>query len=377
MGAVPARGDAAASVVLALLGLAEIWLTPPSGLSAGQRIAESSALLVIAAMFAFRTRWPTAAALVALVALALASAWTTDSRVWDIAVVMFATYSAARHARRAGAWVVLGASVAYGLFVTSLEDNEGFWMYFGNFLFLLVLMILIPWAAGLALRRRQELSRGDAERAVVDERLRIAQELHDVVGHALAVIVVQAEGERAQLPADALESTREALGAIAQSAREALDDIRRLLRVMRADGGLGPQPGLRDLQRLLDAMTAAGLPSELVIEGSPQPLPPGVDLSAYRVVQEALTNSLRHSRDARARVSLTYTDAGLDIEVTDDGCAAPPDGPHGFGLVGMRERVALFGGSLHAGPRPDRGFAVRVHLPVRGGVVDDAPRSRV
>src|SRR4051794_34755954 len=209
-------------------------------------------------------------------------------------------------------------------------------------------MVVIPWAAGLALRRRHELSRYDAERAVEEERARIARELHDIVGHALGMIVVQAEGERAQLASDAPESTRETLATIARGARDALDDVRRLLVVTRVENDLGPQPGLRDVPRLLESLSTAGLPVELQVSGDFRPLPAGIDLSAYRVVQEALTNVLRHSRDAHARVLLSYDQGAIGIEVTDDGHAAPGDGSRGFGLLGMRERVALFGGSVNA-----------------------------
>jgi signal transduction histidine kinase len=213
---------------------------------------------------------------------------------------------------------------------------------------------------------------------VEEERVRIARELHDVIGHALGVIVVQAEGERAVLPNEGPDSTRETLGAIAQIAHEALNDVRRLLLVMRStDDRLGPQPGLADLPRLLDGMAAAGLPTELVIEGDPGPLPPAVDLSAYRVVQEGLTNSLRHSRNAQALVLLRYTGDEIVIEVTDDGQAVPSDGSRGFGLLGMRERVAVFGGQIATGPRMGGGFGVEVHLPSGGRRSDDPSRARV
>jgi signal transduction histidine kinase len=377
MGVPPDRNDLVLSLGLALVGLAEIWFTPSFGLSVAERAGESAALVLIAGCLVFRRSLPTATALTALVALMAVGAVWTDSRLWQIAVVIYAVYSCARHAAWFGAWAVLAASALYGLVVTLLEDNEGFWMILGNFLFYLGLMVLIPWAAGLALRRRQQLSRDDADRAVEEERARIARELHDVVGHALGVIVVQAEGERAMLAADAPDSTRETLAGIAQSARDALDDVRRLLLVMRMDNALGPQPGLDDVPRLLDGLASAGLPAELVVTGTPRPLPLGVDLSAYRVVQEALTNSLRHAQDARARVVLSYSAEAIAIEVTDDGRAVPEGGSRGFGLLGMRERVALFGGSVTAGPRADGGFGVYVDLPTGGGVGDGAPRARV
>ena len=306
--------------------------------------------------------------------------WTctwTDSRIWEIAAVMFASYSCARHASFVGAWVELGAAAVYGLLVSTLETSDNAWEFIGNYVFLMGLMVVIPWAAGLALRRRQQLGRHDAEQAVVEERARIARELHDVVGHALGMIVVQAEGERAQLGPDAPVSTRETLATIADGARDALDDVRRLLMIMRAENELGPQPGLRDVPRLLDGLSSAGLPVELSVSGASRQLPAGIDLSAYRVVQEALTNVLRHSRGAHARVLLRYDPDAIAIDVTDDGHALPGDGSRGFGLLGMRERVALFGGSVEAGPRADGGFGVHVHLPTRGGADDDLARARV
>jgi signal transduction histidine kinase len=171
----------------------------------------------------------------------------------------------------------------------------------------------------------------------------------------------------ASLSGGANEATRETLSAIAQCAREALDDVRRLLVVMRSEGSIGPQPGLTDLPRLLAGMTAAGLQCDLVIEGAARPLSAALDLSAYRVVQEALTNTMRHSREATARVLISYLNEALVIDVTDDGRTLSGHQPRGFGLLGMRERVAVFGGEVQAGTRPEGGFAIHVKLPTRGG----------
>lgn len=377
MGALPARSDLMLSVGFACVALVEIGLTPPAGLSISERVGESVGAVIICGCFAFRRLYPVWSSLLVLLLLSGVSLAWTDSRLWQIAAVMLASYSCARNATDAGSWVGLAAGAAFGLLVTSLEDNADAWMYIGNFLFLMGLMVVIPWVAGRALRRRQDLNRFDADRAVGDERARIARELHDVVGHALGMMVVQAEGERAQLGPDAPESTRETLAMIAHGARDALDDVRRLLVVMRVENDLGPQPGLRDLPRLLEGLSSAGLPVELQVSGDSRQLAGGVDLSAYRVVQEALTNVLRHSRDAHARVLLSYDSDAIGIEVSDDGHALPRDGSRGFGLLGMRERVALFGGSVEAGPRPDGGFAVQVHLPTRGGSADDTARTRV
>src|SRR4051794_1699195 len=377
MGAFPARNDLIVSLGFAAVALAEIAFRPPMGLSVPERLGEAAGVVLIAGCFSFRRTYPVASALLVLLVLSAVSMVWTDSRLWEIAAVMLASYSCARHATWAGAWVELAAAAGYGLLVCSLEGGGSVWMFIGNFLFLLGLMIIIPWAAGLALRRRQDLSRHDAERAVEDERARVARELHDIVGHALGMIVVQAEGERAQLAPDAADSTRETLATIAHGARDALDEVRRLLVVMRVQNDLGPQPGLRDVPRLLEGLSSAGLPVDLQVSGRSRQLPAGVDLSAYRVLQEALTNVLRHSRDAHARVQLSYEPDTIRIEVTDDGHAAPGVGSRGFGLLGMRERVALFGGSVEAGPRPDGGFAVHVRLPTRGGAAGDTPRTRV
>jgi signal transduction histidine kinase len=377
MGARPACSDYMISLGFAAVALVEIAVTPSAGLSVPERVSESAVAILIGGCFLFRRLYPVWSALLVLGLLSGGSVAWTDGRVWDIAAVMLASYACARHASSAGSWVELAAAAAYGLLVCSLEPSDDAWMYIGNFLFVMGLMVAIPWAAGRALRRRQELSRSDAEKAVDGERARIARELHDVVGHALGMIVVQAEGERAQLDPDAPESTRETLATIAQGARDALDDVRRLLAMMRVDNDLGPQPGLRDVPRLLEGLSSAGLPIELQVSGASRQLPAGVDLSAYRVVQEALTNVLRHSRDAHARVLLSYDPDAIGIEVIDDGKPAPSKESRGFGLLGMRERVALFGGRIETGPRPGGGFGVHVHLPTRGGGVDDTARTRV
>ena len=360
------------------MGLTEVLLVREAGASTADPSGEVCAIVLIAGCLAFRRSLPMISAVLVFTGLAIVSVAGADSRAWEVAALMTATYSCARHASWTGAWTVLWAAVLYGILIMRLEGGTGFWQGLGNITFYLALMVLSPWVAGLSLRRRQEASQHDADRAVEQERVRIARELHDVVGHALGLIVVQAEGERALLPSDGSESTRAALAAIADNAREALNDVRRLLLVMRsADDRLGPQPGLADVPRLLDGMTAAGLPAELVVQGDPRPLPPAVDLSAYRVVQESLTNSLRHSQDARARVVLRYAPGTIGIEVTDDGQATPGEGSRGFGLLGMRERVAVFGGTIEAGPRPGGGFRVQVQLPSAGRSSDGPARTRV
>jgi signal transduction histidine kinase len=357
--------------------LVEIWLLPSQGLMLAQRALETAILLVIAGCFAFRRAAPLGVAVLTMVLLTVTTVAVSDSRAWPIAVLILMSYTASRHAGWTGAGLAVAVGVLYGAVITALEGSGGFWMIVGNTLFMLCLMVLVPCAAGLALARREQLAQHDADQAVEEERTRIARELHDVVGHALGVIVVQAEGERALLDEGADDSTRETLAAIAQCARDALDDVRRLLVVMRSADSLGPPPGLSELPRLVEGVETAGLPTDLVIEGHARPLSTAVDLSAYRVVQEALTNTLRHSRGASAHVAVRYADDEVIIDVIDDGKAASDRQSRGFGLLGMRERVALFGGRVEAGALPGGGFAVHVNLPTGSGARDDASRPRV
>jgi signal transduction histidine kinase len=214
-------------------------------------------------------------------------------------------------------------------------------------------------------REREERAR----RAVAAERARIARELHDVISHNVSVMVVQAAAGR-----DVFESrperAREALGSIESIGREALVELRRLLGVVSADGeseeaGFSPQPGLARLPELLEQVGAGGLRVRLTVSGQARGLPAGVDLSAFRIVQEALTNTLKHAHASRAHVSVRYSDTGLEVEVLDDGIAGAPAGG-GRGIVGMRERAALVGGELSAGPRPAGGFGVRARMPLEG-----------
>jgi signal transduction histidine kinase len=243
------------------------------------------------------------------------------------------------------------------------------------------LLICVPWLVGVAMRgwqQRAEASEDKARRleetqeratqaARLEERERIARELHDVVAHGVSVMVVQAGAARQVLPSSP-EQAAEALLAVEATGREAMSELRNLLGALSIEGGvdLAPQPGLEQLDSLVRRVAEAGLPVELHIEGDPRPLPQGVDLTAYRIVQEALTNALKYSGPAHTEVVLDYRERELKIEVLDEGPGAPAraDGAPGRGLVGMRERVALYGGTLEAGPRLERGYAVRAWLPV-------------
>ncbi|HEX7611268.1 MAG TPA: sensor histidine kinase [Candidatus Limnocylindrales bacterium] len=217
-----------------------------------------------------------------------------------------------------------------------------------------------------------------ASMAVIEERARIARELHDVVAHYVSVMVVQAAGARRIADKDPA-AARGALEAVESAGRTALAEMRRMLEVLRADDpGVGPQPGLDELDRLIKQVRSVGLPVELKIEGSACCLPAGMDLAAYRIVQEALTNTVKHGGKADALVTVRYTTDTLEIEVVDDGrgAAAPllsMGVPGGHGLIGMKERVALFGGQLSVGPVLTGGYRVFARMPIEP---DDSARAR-
>ena len=300
----------------------------------------------------------------------------------DFVVVL---YSLGAHARGRDMWIGAGL-VAVGVVWFVAHDGDSFHVGdigFGMFL------VGGPWAAGLVLRLRRErearlreanaaLAREQeqaAHRAVVAERARIARELHDVVSHAIAVTVLQSRGARRVLGHDEA-AVRRALDAIEQTNTQALSDMRRLLAVLRdteseadvpaePEGRAAPQPSLAHLDHLVAQVRESGLPVEVQVSGPAEPVPPGVDLSAYRIIQEALVNTLKHAGpDARARVRVDYGVAGLAVEVRDDGRDGHGPGPGtGHGLIGIRERVAVVGGEVEAGPAADGGFVVRARLP--------------
>jgi signal transduction histidine kinase len=216
-------------------------------------------------------------------------------------------------------------------------------------------------------REREEKAR----QAVIQERLRIARELHDVVAHSLSVIGVQAGAARLVLDADPDPTgVREAVAAIEATANQAMAEMRRALGILRATEpsgvALAPLPGLGQLPALRDQLRSAGLSVDLTVTGEPRPVATSIDLSLYRIVQEALTNALKHARATRAEVVVGYGAHDITVEVTDDGRGPPPSAARsqGAGTIGMRERVALFSGELQVGPRAQGGYAVRVCLPI-------------
>ena len=236
------------------------------------------------------------------------------------------------------------------------------------------------WVAGFFLRERTEQAEAaenrarQAERereaaarvAVAEERARIARELHDIVAHAVSVMVLQVGAIRHKLPV-VLEEEKEALRSVEQAGRRALTEMRRLLAAMRREGEeaeLVPQPGLDGLDSLLEEITRAGLPVELHVDGDPVPLPRGIELSAYRIVQEGLTNALKHAHASDADVTVRYLPDELEIEIRDNGQGSSTTDGLGHGLVGVRERVKIYGGEMSAGTANGGGFVLSTRLPL-------------
>ena len=275
------------------------------------------------------------------------------------------------------AWVGLGIVIGGAAIIVYNKPSHS-----TSELIFIPLLFGIGWLGGYALRERSEqaaaadvrATQAERERdaaarvAVAEERARIARELHDIVAHAVSVMVLQVGAVRHRLP-DALTEDRKALQGVEQVGRTALTEMRRLLAAMRPDGDeaeLMPQPGLESLKSLAEEIGRAGLPVRLHVDGQPSPLPRAIDLSAYRIAQEGLTNALKHARASQAEVTVDYAPGQLQIEVRDDGVGPESSDGLGHGLVGMRERVKIYGGEMTAGPAPSGGFLLSARLPIRG-----------
>jgi signal transduction histidine kinase len=323
---------------------------------------------------AWRRQAPLAAFLVVMGAAVLQSVLTGNSTegVQNLYCAGIAMYSAGRYCQRRRAAVALAVGMlAYAVYAmedTNIRSGDHGQLWSGAFF---AVAFIGTWLVGVIVRSRTEervaalraegLERA-AEQAVVDERARLARELHDVVSHNLSVMVVQAAGARAS--GGPSEATLEK---IERSGRASLVEMRRLLGVLRQDGGdssLAPQPGVHSLPDLVAQVRTAGLDVDLRVEGRSGDLTPAVDLSVYRIVQESLTNILKHSGTRRATVVVTGTPTSVTVEVVDDGPASSNGDGSGHGLVGMRERVAMFGGELETGSLPGGGFHVRAQMPL-------------
>jgi signal transduction histidine kinase len=279
-----------------------------------------------------------------------------------------ATYTLAAHQPRSITvpWGLAGVAIG-AISLAATRDADAADVAVNYFVF------VTAWVVGDTVRSQRERvalmdaqREEEARRAVADERVRIARDLHDVVAHHLSVIVVQAEAAQ-EILAIRPDRAGEAMGTVADTARTALGELRRVLGVLRSEGGRAPQPDLDTVDDLVASVRQAGLAVAVRTEGEPRAVGGVVGVAAYRVVQEALTNVLRHAAARRAEVALAYGDDALVVTVSDDGRggrAPAADRPGGHGLAGMRERVTVLGGTLDAGPRAEGGFAVRARLPL-------------
>lgn len=370
-------------IALALGGSAlyEIWVHPifDEGIL-GPRLVNTLLFLTISLPFAWRRMVPVAVLAVVLTSIGIQAEFfdpSDQAPLQSFLALLLAFYSVAAYAmpRRAiyGGAIAGAVIVVAGLPALLAGENPGD-------IIPLWLLVGAAWLMGWTLHRRRlqaehledRAARLEAEReekaraAVAEERARIARELHDVVAHSVSVMVVQAQAAQ-RLIDDGPSDLRQTLGSIETTGRQALVEMRRLLGVLRrtdADLSLAPQPGLDNLDDLIGQIREAGLPVELRIEGEPEPLPPGVDLSAYRIVQEALTNTLKHAGPAHARVTVRYRNDEVELEVADDGAGNGTGGGSGQGLIGMRERVAIYGGVFESGRRNGDGYLVRARLPL-------------
>jgi signal transduction histidine kinase len=365
------RGDVVLAVGLAVVAESELLLLHLDY----ERSLFVPIMLLVPLALIWRTRYPLTVLAVNIAAWVLIDLYTpANEDPLTLAITLaIAVYSVGAHTggRRAAAGAGLVAAVA--LLATAVDWNqESFLNLIGNFTFFAGIFGG-TWLAGRAIRRRRSRERQlilereeKARLAVLEERTRIARELHDVVAHAISVIVLQARGARHALNAEP-EDARGAIDAIEQTATQALGEMRRLLGMLRTNDeevALAPQPSLAHLDALVAHVRDAGLPVEVRVEGRPCELAPGIDLTAYRIVQEALTNALKHAGPARARVLVRYREDVLELEVADTGVGGTNGDGTGHGLAGMRERVAVFGGELESGARSEGGYSVHARLPL-------------
>ena len=336
-------------------------------------------LAVVVVLLTLRSRLGIAAPLAALALFGLAtlpaSSWALDSTFVYLLVMLscgLAGYLTQSRRDYAGLLVVWATG---GMAVWQYPDGD-----LGQAVPVITFTTL-GWLIGLLVRRPvqraitaeeraaqlEEEQAAAAHQAVLDERQRIARELHDIIAHSVSVMTVQAGAVRRRLTGDQ-ETERESLLAVERTGREAMAEMRRLVGLLREDDAApsyGPQPGMQTIETLIGTVRGAGLPVELDVEGTSRELPPGVDLAAYRVVQEALTNALKHAGPARAWVRVHWGTEELTLEVANDGRNAPEG--NGYGHVGMQERLRLYGGRLESGARPEGGYVVRAHVPIGPG----------
>ena len=373
--------DLAAAIFVAALCVRNVWW--PSGVLgthvAGPRALTACLPLLVALPLVWRRRFPLAAwslILTGAAAQALASGNSAEGLEFIVPFALGGYAIAAFNPRRralAGLALFAAAYVVYALEDKNVQQG-GQQAWSGAFFGLLVLAF---WLAGVFVRARREADSHAAETARIEraaeatlreERARIARELHDLVAHTVSVIGLQAGAAERVIERDP-ERAKAQLELIQDRARETVLELRRLLGILR-DGEdepeLAPQPRLVGIEPLIDEVRRTGLEVDLRVHGDAVPLPSGVELSAFRIVQEALTNVLKHAHATRADVLLHYTDRSLEIEVADNGAGANGTERPGHGLIGMRERAALYGGTLTTGRSQTGGFLVAAALPIEG-----------
>ena len=367
--------DVGLAAGIAVLTQVEAW-DPHSFVTTrhqGPSAAMAAGYLVAAAALVLRRVRPLTCA--AVVAGALSLQWLvfgSPEGLGVLAAPCVAAYSVAAYERRGRALPGLAMVLGMGLVWVGADPTEHSWTTRVQGLVWLSPFV-IAWLLGAYRRTRrlyvEQLVREREERAataVADERNRIARELHDVLGHSVSVMTVQASAVRRLLRGDQAKE-RAALETVESTGREALAEMRRMVGVLRQGDespDLTPPPSLGNLDHLVENFRRAGLDVALDVHGDAVPLPPGVDLTAYRLVQEALTNTLKHAQASRATVLVVYREGALELVVRDDGRGGPVEESVGNGLIGMRERVGVYGGALVAGPVAGGGFELRAELPL-------------
>jgi signal transduction histidine kinase len=383
----PLRADAALAGGIYAVEMMMMLVGPGEWYSYGGPWLPLTTAITLAPI-AIRRRWLWVAAGLTGVLITLGA---LDQRLWSaqgvtlwVVAYTLAAYETWWRAMLGSAALWLANNLAFlaALNSDALKDSSGKPMIsLSAGLLINAVVMVVTFMLGRTIRARRERSQALAERAsvaesgrqahaeqaVAEERRRIARELHDVVAHHVSVIGVMATGARRVLKHD-FDAAEQALTTIEQTSRTTLRELRRLLFLLRveseSESQLSPQPGLEGMRSLVEQVREAGLPAVLRVEGEPSPLDPGVALTAYRIVQEALTNALKHAGPATAEVRLTYAAELLSIEVFDTGHGPREGMAPGHGLLGMRERVAVYGGTLRTGPRPGGGFRVYAKIPV-------------
>ena len=370
------RGRLAHYVVA--VSLAVFLLVEVATVDSEHRVLLLLLALVAAVALPFTRAFPFAAPVVAALAIAATLVFEPDAMREAnspfFVVVLFLPWCLATYNERPRAIAGLVFMEAIGFWANAwFAEGAADFVWVAAF-------IAVSWSTGFILSRRtayaRELAeraerleleqRAAADRAVTEERQRIARELHDVIAHSVSVMTVQAGAVRRLLRPEQ-EKERQALETVEATGREALTEMRRLVGLLREQGAMpefSPQPGMGTIDSLLDGVRAAGLPVELDVDGTPQDLPPGVDLAAYRVVQEALTNALKYAGPAHAWVGVHWHDDELELEIANDGRGDGDGSGGGHGLAGMRERVSLYGGEIESGERDGGGYVVRARLPI-------------